>query len=507
MSSSDIHSPLQNPTFSQKKRRLRAALGDLQEYSDAPPAVRRLAIATEEEEEENERERETTASVSSALWNETTAPPTPLERQSTRKSPCGDDPTTGGVLTWNINHEDGERVPTPHLSDVQAYGVGCLQRTIDTYVGSPAESAKIISLAPRARSSPSSSRISATPSYRQRRRKSDVFNTCPYWNTGRSRSFCCHCAQIFCSGSQDGEEKDDGLLTKRSKSIDKSSGNSRSSSVCTNTPTENISNSPTVCIFRQPMLIFKSLGLLKPVMFANSFPRGTTPIRLKRVPRETQNSDKSYCKKEPTKIKGSVTSTQGHHRVKILPSTVEELHHYTKPRGGESVFSLSTPRRQSTSSSAYCPNSLHSQRQAFLWSPRTQPQQQPQHFHSRVFSCSRASSEKAGHSPPSSSTFRTLPSESLEWLQQHLMLQQSHVCNLPVFTSAGPGGESGGGEGHVGLLSARTNGRFPGNNSISSLLLTRTGSNIDTLPTCCDAPLEAFMDSSSLATSSITTLT
>ncbi|KAH9598754.1 hypothetical protein LSM04_000907 [Trypanosoma melophagium] len=507
MSSSDPHG------LWQKKRRLRAALGDLQEYSDAPPAVRRLATAAEEEIEIEENEKSTVGSgLNREITDGSTAPPTPLERQDTQKCPHEGFPMSGDEdSVWSMKREDTERMSIARLSDVQPpSSAGGLQRMHEIYSGSPAESPRLIPLISRARSSPSSSKISLIPACSQRRGRSEVFNGCPYRVSRRSYSFCCHCAQIFLSGPHLVEEKDD-VLQRGQRSFDKSSGNSKNSNDTRENRTEN-TNSTTKYIARQPVLVFKTLGFLPPVMFASSYPQSTVQIRLKKLNREAPNSAKSDGKKEPAKMKSDVMSTAGHHRVKILALTGEEYPHCTKQRGSESVFSLSTPRRQSTSSLLHCSSALHPSRQTLLWSSGTQSQSQQQQsqsqqLHSRVFSCSRASSEKTGHSPTSSSTFRPWPSESIEWLQHQLMLQQSHPCNLPVFASVGAGGESGGGESHVGLLSARTSGKYAGNNSISSLLLTRTGSNIDTLPTCCDAPLEAFMDSSSVATSSITTLT
>ncbi|KEG09041.1 hypothetical protein DQ04_05931010 [Trypanosoma grayi] len=467
----------------QQKRKLKAVLGDLKQDSDAPPAVRRLVTVVDEEECDDYDDYEPCAIGASA-----TAPPTPLgqpPRRGSHSAACEKSVPCCSICQEVINPFSG------HGRDSEQSADGDTQGAHDANLNSLEESPTMLSLIPRVRSSYSSSKLSACLGGGLRARGSDLL-TLHSVSAGvprrRRHSFCCQRAPQLLLASQTREEKE--VMVQRSK----------------NSSNDTLRDRP------DPVFLFKPLGLLDPVLFAASYPIGDAPDRLRIILGETPSVDKSDSKRETAKVESDAAVPLELNKVKLLPLDEGRHHQRIKTRESESGFSLSTPRRQSTSSSLHYSATVHASRQTFLRSPRAQQQQQyqqqqqQQYRHSRAFSFSRASSEKTLRSPTASSTFRQWPSESIEWLQQHLILQQAHVCHLPAFTSGGGSGD--GGDSGIGLHPPWHSTRFGGDtNNVSSVLLTRTTSNVDTLPTCCDAPLDTFMESSSLAASStLTTL-
>ncbi|EKF33027.1 hypothetical protein MOQ_003112, partial [Trypanosoma cruzi marinkellei] len=490
----------------QYRRKLHEALGSLREDSDAPPALRRLALADEDddiyesslhqsEDKEEEEEEEQSAQDEhklSGLGAPTTAAPSPIDDNIMRRA---NKPDEMARVCYIVCHENVE--PSLGFQNDGEYG-----RSGDSFGKQNVETLSFSSestLFPKFSrafpSSTSSRRLLGQGVARMTGRgfalsKRDSKDS-PEQKIPPNRS-------VVGKFSLDApcREKSDGSI------LQGPSGPGGGGGMVGACPSLSPSGATEIFARSTSALFVKPIDALKPGCFAASYPRAGKPERSqKNAAKDDVALKKTDLNETPCKVRSDKTLPPEAQHVKVISSNSRKTHQREKTCESDSCFSLSTPRQQSTGSLVHFSlNTPQVPRQNILRSPRAQEQRRRRYQHSRVFSFSRVSSERSPRSPGAGTRIRPLCCESLEWIH-HQLRQQGHVGHMPVFLSGSVTGEAG--ESGAALLPTRHSSQLE-ENSISSLILTCATSNVDTLRTFYDAPLDTFMESSTFTVNGMT---
>ncbi|RNC36194.1 hypothetical protein TcCL_Unassigned00865 [Trypanosoma cruzi] len=488
----------------QYRRKLHEALGSLREDSDAPPALRRLALAdedddiydsslhqSEDKEEEEERSTQNEQKIS-GLGAPTTAPPSPIDENIVRSA---NKPDEMARVCYIICHENVE--PSSGFQNDGEYG-----RSGDSFGKQNMEALSLSSestLFPKVSrgfpSSASSRRLLGQGVARMAMRgsafsKRDSKDS-PEQKILPSRSV----AEKFLLDTPC-QEKSDGSILKGTSSPGGGGGMVGAFASLGPSGAAEMHARSTSTLFVKPV------GALKPVFFAASYPRAGKPERTqKNTAKDDVALKKTHLNETSCNVRSDKTFPPEAHNVKVVSLNSRKTHQHEKTCESDSCFSLSTPRQQSTGSLVhFSVNTPQVPLQNILRSPRAQEQKRHRYHHSRVFSFSRVSSERSPRSPAAGTRIRPLCCESLEWIH-HQLRQQGHVGHMPVFLSGSVTAEAG--ESGAALLPTRHSSQLE-ENSVSSLILTCATSNVDTLRTFYDAPLDNFMESSTFTANGMT---
>ncbi|RNF05862.1 uncharacterized protein Tco025E_07718 [Trypanosoma conorhini] len=490
-------------TVERRRRKLQDALGSLGEDSDAPPALRRLALAEAEDviphwgelrELGNRQEEEHSAQYeeTSGVGVTTTAPPSPRDENARS---CSSRPDGAAQVCRITSRENVEPNVVRHNDAAHGMNGHSFNRRSVESRGPPSKTA-LLSPVLRAFSSFASSLCSLGHGVAATRTRGAAFpgggNTS--YPEGRS-SFSSSQADKFLPDAPCLERRDAMSLERQCSTA--------GSGACVVRASLHVSDAAEVHQGSSATSFSSPFGLLEPDLFAASYPRGRNPERPRRsTVKATSTVKKAHCK-EPvhSRVKERVFPPYSQNEAAVSLGGVQ-AHQRVRTREGEGFFSPLTSRQESTDSLMHFSSTAQAPRHNFFWSPRVHKQTQLQCQHSRVYSFSYASSEKTPCSPTASGSVRPWTSESLEWIHQRLLLQQGNAGTMPVFLSGSAAGEAG--EGGAVRLPARHNGRLE-ENSISSLILTCATSNVDTMRTCPDAPLDAFMGSSTYTANGVMT--
>ncbi|RNE99342.1 hypothetical protein TraAM80_08253 [Trypanosoma rangeli] len=491
-------------TVEQCRRKLKEALGNLSEDSDAPPALRRLALGKTEDVnfhrsdlhvlgKQQEEEHNTPYEYDELLGVgvTTTAPPSPREENARCRSSDSDETSRVCCI---VGRENVEPSLGPHNDDAYGRNENFFSRR-NVGASGPPPNSTLLSPIFRACSSFASLIRSLGQGFAMTTTIRSAF-------PGGDNTGCQE--RIISLNSSDAEKFLEAPYIQRMDAMSpRCQTTTADGGVCVPLASVHVPDASEVRHDSSAALSSSPLGEPESVYFASSYPcEGKCEHSQHLFEKDAFTMENTHCKEPFQRIVSDKAHPPCFHNGTVATLGGVQTHQRVKTHESEGFFSLSTPRQQSTNSLMHFSPTAQASLHNFLWSPHVQHQPQLQYQHSRVYSFSHTSSEKSPGSPPASGSLLPLASESLEWIHQQLLLQHGNAGNMPVFPSGSAAGEAG--ESGVVLLPARHNGMLD-ENSISSLILTCATSNLDTIRTCPDAPLDGFMGSSTFTTNGVVT--
>ncbi|ESL09857.1 hypothetical protein TRSC58_02418 [Trypanosoma rangeli SC58] len=491
-------------TVEQCRRKLKEALGNLSEDSDAPPALRRLALGETEivnlhgsdlhELGKRQEAKHSTPYEYDELLDvgvTTTAPPSPREENTRCRSSNLDE--TSRVCRI-VGCENVESSLGPHNNGAYGRSGDIFSRRSVGTSGPPLDTT-LLSPVFRAFSSFASSMRSLGQNVAMATTRRTAF-------AGGDNSGCQEWIRSL--NSPDAEKFLEAPCIQRRDTISpRCQTTTAGSCVCVPLASAHVPDASEVRHGSSAALLSSPLGELDSVSFASSYPcEGKRERFQTNAVKDTFTMVKAHCKEPFHRIVSDTALPPCPHNGTVATLGGVQTHQRVKTHESEGFFSLVTPRQQSTNSLMHFSPTAQASLHNFLWSPQVQHQPQLQYQHSRVYSFSHTSSERVLGSPAASGSLLPWASESLEWIHQQLLLQQGNAGNMPVFLSESAAGEAG--ESGAVLLPTRHNGMLD-EDSVSSLILTCATSNLDTIRTCPDAPLDGFMGSSTFTMNGVVT--